>query len=108
MDHIQVFTAGLVDLAHVGTVCSVSLESQPGSPLHASFVNLVWGTGVKSDDLTGSDQQGMSPSGTQQGDMTHRVGRRGLHRGPGSERGSGLAGRNWAPVAAGAAREPGV
>lgn len=108
VDHIRFFMAGLVDLAHVGTVCSLSLESQPGSPLYASFINLIWGTGVKSDDPMGSDQQEMSPSGAQQGDTTHRLGSRALHRGQGSERGSDLAGRNWAPVAASAAREPGV
>lgn len=54
------FTAELVNQAHV--IWSLYLESQRGSPLYVSFINLVWGKGVKGDNLIGSDQQGMSPS----------------------------------------------
>lgn len=54
------FTAELVNLAPV--IWSLSLESQHESPLYVSFINLVWGKGVKGGNLIGSHQQGMNPS----------------------------------------------
>lgn len=64
--------------------------------------------GVKRDSLSESDQQGMSPSVTQQGDMTHRSGTETGSEAKESGIGSSLVRWNQTPASASACPALGI